>query len=167
MHRNSFVIISDSRSALQVVEHYDSTHPLINKVVYWLHGLHYRRKTVCLCCSNVGVLGNEPADRQADVAVRDASNTEVPCRGWYPIIQSNVKHKWNEQWLAIGTNKLKSQVLDRRVPKSPLFAALAIPPNTMWTGLCRKCSLKIAGRLMIFAGLYSNSVCRKLEGLIA
>ena len=48
VHRDSFVIISDSRSALQVVEHYDSTHPLIHKVIHWLHKLHRRGKTLFL-----------------------------------------------------------------------------------------------------------------------
>ena len=39
VRRDSFVIISDSRSALQVVEHCYSTHPLIHKMVHWRHRL--------------------------------------------------------------------------------------------------------------------------------
>ena len=106
LHRDSFVIISDSRSALQVVEHYDSTHPLIHKVIHWLHRLHRCGKTVyfCWCPSHVGVLGN----KSAAAAALDASNSEVPFRDWYPIIRSRVKHKWKDEWLAIGTNKLRS-----------------------------------------------------------
>ena len=96
-----------------MVEHYDSTHPLIHKVIHWLHRLHRRGKTVyfCWCPSHVGVLGNESADRLAAAAALDASNAsnaELPFHDWYPIIRSRVKHKWKDEWLAIGTNKLRS-----------------------------------------------------------
>ena len=110
VRRDCFVIISHSRSALQVVEHYNSTHLLIHKVVHWLHRLHLRGKTCCFCwCSpHVGVLGNENADRRASAAALDVSNAEVQFRDWYPIIQFRVKHKWNDECLAVGTNKLRS-----------------------------------------------------------
>ena len=55
VRRDSFVIISNSCCALQVVEHYDSTHPLIHKVVHWLHRLHLCGKTVlCLLVPKMG-----------------------------------------------------------------------------------------------------------------
>ena len=85
-----------------MVEQYDSTHPLIHKKVHWLHGQHLRGEDF------VGVLGNENADRLATADVLDASNAEVPFWDWYPIIQSRVNHKWKDDWLAIGTNKLRS-----------------------------------------------------------
>ena len=85
VRRDSFVIISDSRSALQVVEHFDYTYPLIHKVVHWLHRLHLHGKTVCFwwCPSHVGILVNETADRLATAPTLDASNAskiEVPNR---------------------------------------------------------------------------------------
>ena len=69
------------------------------------------RLCFCWCPSHVGVLGNESADRLAAAAALDASNAsnaEVPFWDWYPIIRSRVKHKWKDEWLAIGTNKLRS-----------------------------------------------------------
>ena len=111
VHSDSFVIFSDSRSALQVVEHYDSTHPLIHKVIHWLPRRQFRGKTVYFCwCPSHGVLGNESADRlaaSAALVASNASNAEVPFRDWYPIIQFRLKHKKNE-WLTVGTNRLTS-----------------------------------------------------------
>ena len=57
-----------------------------------------------LCPSHVGVLGNEAAAAAYDSSI--TSFTEVPLKDCYPMIQSKVKHKWKDEWLAIGTNKL-------------------------------------------------------------
>ena len=44
IHDCEFVIFCDSRSALHVVEHYDSTHPLICKIVRWLIRLERKKQ---------------------------------------------------------------------------------------------------------------------------
>ena len=112
MHSGTFVIFCDSRSALQVVDHYESTHPLIRKIVVWLIKLQRKGKQIklCWCPAHVGIPGNERADEIAtEMARSDAvvSNDEIPYRDWYPVIRQKIKEKWAEEWLQIETNKLR------------------------------------------------------------
>ena len=112
VNTNSFVLFCDSRSALQVVEHYDSTHPLISKIVTWLLRLERKGKYVqfCWCPSHVGITGNEKADQVArTAAVEDIQtcNDEIPYRDWYPIIKRKISERWSQQWQETRGNKLR------------------------------------------------------------
>ena len=111
-HGGSLVIFCDSRSALQVVDHYDSTHPLIRKIVVWLIKLQKKGKYIkfCWCPAHVGIAGNERADQIAtNIARSDSiiSNDETPYRDWYPVIRHRIKEQWTDQWLQVEANKLR------------------------------------------------------------
>ena len=111
-HSDRFVIFCDSLSALQVVDHYESTHPLINKIINWLNKLQRKGKVIkfCWCPAHVGIPGNERADKLATEIARSntaISNDEAPYRDWYPIIRQKIREKWAEEWLGVGMNKLR------------------------------------------------------------
>ena len=108
----NFVIFSDSKSAVQVTQHYDSTHPLVNKIISKLLKIRERSKNVtfCWCPGHVGVPGNERADRVAVAAASsngEPANDVVPYRDWYPIIKQRMKEKWTEEWRRVEHNKLR------------------------------------------------------------
>jgi len=110
--RENFIIFCDSRSALSVVEHYDSTHPLVSKIVRWLLLMRNKNKIVnfCWCPAHVGITGNEAADGEATsatVSELEVSNQQIPYRDWYPIIKRKIREKWNAEWTVICGNKLR------------------------------------------------------------
>ena len=47
-HPSSYVVFCDSQSAFQAVDHHESIHPLIAKIVKWLVLLHCEHKTAGL-----------------------------------------------------------------------------------------------------------------------
>ena len=113
--QSAFTIFCDSRSALNVVDHYDSTHPLIAKITIWLIKLTARNKRVkfCWCPAHVGITGNEEADAKAkSIAERDipAANNALPYRDWYPMIKTKMKLTWGEEWRNVAHNKLRTTV---------------------------------------------------------
>ena len=116
IHDSEFVLFCDSRSALHVVEHYDSTHPLISKIVRWIIRLERENKCVhfCWCPSHVGIAGNENADIEATAACRSdmpVNNDYLPYRDWYPAIRDKVRETWQNEWMMKQENKLR-QVKD-------------------------------------------------------
>ena len=111
-HHQNFVIYCDSQSALHVVEHYESTHPIINKIIITLIKLQRSNKTInfCWCPSHVGIAGNEAADREAISAAEGTlprANNMIPYRDWYPIIKRKIRESWNLEWQNIAGNKLR------------------------------------------------------------
>ena len=112
IQRNEFVIYCDSQSALRVVDHYESTHPLICKIIIWIMKLEKRDKSVsfCWCPAHVGIPGNEAADNAAGTAIEsntEPNNQETPYRDWYPIIREEVRQTWSEEWQNVEHNKLR------------------------------------------------------------
>lgn len=112
IQRSRFLIQCDSRSVLQSIRHFNSTHPLVIKVLVQLYQLKTQQKSVqfCWCPSHVGILGNEAADR----AATDAANSNLPihsdrlpAKDWYPHIKRRVNEQWNERWRAVTGNKLR------------------------------------------------------------
>lgn len=105
-------IFCDSQSAIKVIEHYDTNHPIIAKIITKLLDLQQKGKkiTVCWCPSHIGIAGNERADREATSALQSnlpVSNNVLPCRDWYPIIKKEIKRTWNAEWQMIQGNKLR------------------------------------------------------------
>ena len=67
----SFTIISDSISAMQAIEQYNSVHPILSSIQDWLIRVGSRNKRVKLCWSRspINITGNEKADREVRNAV--------------------------------------------------------------------------------------------------
>ena len=67
----NFAIISDSISALQAIEQYNSDHPIVSSIQDWLIRVGSRKKRVKLCWSpsHINITGNEKADKEASNTV--------------------------------------------------------------------------------------------------
>lgn len=99
---NSFMIFSDSRSALSALESFTlSVNPLVLSAVEWLYLLNNRGYHVGFCWvpGHVGVDGNERADRHArEAAARPAPDSPVPCTDMFPAVRVAILHSWQERW---------------------------------------------------------------------
>ena len=113
IHQEEFILLCDSRSALSVLLHYDSTHPLISRIVRYVIKLQRMNKKIqfCWCPSHVDIPGNEKADKMAVEAASQntpITNVKIPYRDWYTIIKRKVRDMWREEWSNVNTNKLRS-----------------------------------------------------------
>lgn len=111
-HREKFLILSDSTSAIETTNHYTTTHPLISEIIKLLISLQQSNKEIqfCWCPSHVGIIGNEAADRGATEASNSnapVNTVQLPHKDWYPIIKQKMKNKWQEQWTNLEGNKLR------------------------------------------------------------
>ena len=109
----NFIIFSDSRSVLHAIQIYNSSHPVVVKIMAWLVRLAARQKVVQLCWvpSHVGIEQNEKADKEANIVANSQSaifyNT-IPHKDYYAVYKRTVKSKWQEEWQNITGNKLRS-----------------------------------------------------------
>ena len=104
---SSFVIFSDSRSALSALQSFTSAslHPLILSILEWLYLLQGKGSRVSFCWvpAHVGVPGNERADVLAgDAATRLPPRSPVPFRDVFPLIRLAVLTCWQERWEVHG-----------------------------------------------------------------
>jgi hypothetical protein len=111
--QGNFTIFIDSKSVLDAIQAYNSTHPFIGEVLTILLRLVREHKYVKLCWvpGHVGVSGNERADHEAkQVAGTNVEplNLMVPCRDYYPVIKTAVRRLWQQEWNNTVNNKLKS-----------------------------------------------------------
>ena len=71
-----------------------------------------KRKYVAFCWvpSHIGITKNEEADTHAKSAVHDLaiSNKSLPYSDYYSVIDSALKKKWQDKWLSITRNKLRT-----------------------------------------------------------
>ena len=113
INQQEFIIFCDSRSALSITMHYDSTHSLISKIIRYCLKLKRMNKKVqfCWCPSHVDIPGNEKADKMAtEVATSNCQviNQKTPYRDWYSIIKRKVREAWSEEWRDVEANKLRT-----------------------------------------------------------
>ena len=107
---NSFVVYSDSRSALQSVCDPFCDHPMVVEI-HRYHLLSARGKTISFCWvpSHVEVAGNEEADRAARGAVRGVVHDQVlPHKDFFPHFRRKLFDQWRTSWTSLGNNKLRT-----------------------------------------------------------
>ena len=111
MKEVNFIIFSNSRSVLQVLESFNPLNPLILDILEWLFLIEQRGQTVSFCWvpAHVGVQGNELADNLA----KEASLTKtpqkyfLPFRDYNPLIKSAVENLWQFCWDQELSNKMR------------------------------------------------------------
>ena len=109
---SSFVIFSDSLSALTILQSCLVSHPLVLKILEWLFRLSVKKKSVQFCWvpSHVGIPGNERVDALARSATvsRTASTYPLPASDYFTAFSDLIYHRWQLSWSTIRTNKLSS-----------------------------------------------------------
>ena len=113
-HHRSFVIFTDSKSATQKLQDYNTTHPLAYKIIHKLLHLRDRNKFVVVCWrpSHVGIKGKYDA---ADKAARAKALSNDLCdecpvfyKDYFPIIRCRRLDLWAEKWRDLNNNKFRT-----------------------------------------------------------
>jgi len=111
---DQFTVFSDSKSALEAIQHYNSSHPIVNDILSWLIRLAARRKNIRFCWvpAHVGVTGNELADsaaRRVSTSNSEIYNASLPHRDYYAAIRKSCRQHWAASWTDTNeANKLRS-----------------------------------------------------------
>nr|XP_053627800.1 uncharacterized protein LOC128685341 [Cherax quadricarinatus] len=109
---SSFVVVSDSLSALQAIQKFDTPHPLVLRIQLWLHRIFTKHKDIVFCWvpGHVDVQGNEQADTAARSAVHDlpVSYRGIPFTDYFAAISSHLHTRWQQRWSTMLGNKLQS-----------------------------------------------------------
>jgi ribonuclease HI len=107
----NYTVFSDSQAALCALKHFNSPHPLVQKILATLQLILCRGKSVSFCWvpAHVGIQGNECADREARAAASlVAPNRPIPYRDYFPYIRKTFMNAWQNAWDALPiTNKLR------------------------------------------------------------
>ena len=97
-----FVIFSDSKSALEVIDNQESNNPLVIELLDALQFLQSSGFEIKFCWvpSHVGITGNEKADKEAKNALdKDQTcNSKIPSTDFIPLVKSFIRSKWQNQW---------------------------------------------------------------------
>ena len=108
--QKDFTILSDSKSVLQALGHFNSFNPLIIEILEWLQLSQSCGQSVsfCWCPAHVGVGGNEKADVLAKMAVSRLNiiKCHLPLNDFYPCIRSAFQDLWQFCW-DLETQKMK------------------------------------------------------------
>ena len=107
----SYVVFSDSLSALQAITNSFCIHPIVLQIHHWLYIVSNRGYAVDFCWvpAHVNVSGNERADREAAIALLSdlpVPSRPLPVRDYYPLFRSALFHSWNQLWADQTNNKL-------------------------------------------------------------
>ena len=112
LHSNNFIIVSDSRSALQALQGDDLQNPMIMSLKEKLHLIRTETDKVIKFMwvpSHTGIKGNEVADTKAKEAATKlhvAPNQTVPYSDFKCLINPFIKKKWQSSWDDQSENKL-------------------------------------------------------------
>ncbi|CAF4043758.1 unnamed protein product [Rotaria magnacalcarata] len=107
----SFVIYSDSLSAIQTLTSLRHKNPLIMKIQQWLFFIAAKHKKVCFCWvpGHTGVAGNELADAAAKAAVNSpTTQLQIPHSDFKHTFRKYALDQWQEKWDSFPNNKLKT-----------------------------------------------------------
>ena len=111
----SFVIYSDSKSILESLNNYNSSHPLVQNTQEWLFRISCWHKSVSFCWvpAHVGIHGNERADRKAKISCnqREINVKAGPHIDMKQPIHNYILRKWQERWsspLLANNKKLRA-----------------------------------------------------------
>ena len=113
-NNNTFVIYSDSQSALKAITDYTSKHPIVMKIHNWLVHLFTKHKEVSFCWvpSHINIQGNELADKAAKEAAEAANDPiifkQIPHKDYYAMIRSILLTDWQSNWNSVNHNKLRT-----------------------------------------------------------
>ena len=97
----TFVIYSDSLSALQAVLRYNSKNPHVQEIQQWLYRLHSRKKEVSFCWSpgHVGIGGNEHVDKLAKQSISGpVIEHAMNYKELRPLVRKIVCEDWQKKW---------------------------------------------------------------------
>ena len=108
----SFVICTDSMSALQTILRFSPSHPIAQEIHVALRSLHMRGVKIIFMWvpGHMGILGNEKADRAAKEALSESEleTLLVPAEDLKVAWKNVVLNEWKEHWIAQTGNKLRS-----------------------------------------------------------
>ena len=106
---NRWVIVTDSKSALQAIEGQKWQNPLIRNILDVYENLHERNDIVfCWVPSHVGIKGNELADRHAKLALTlPPGNRHIPFTDSRCGIRQFIMNRWQATWQNATSNKLR------------------------------------------------------------
>ena len=104
-----FVICSDSKSALQAIEHKRLEDPRILDIFMILIHLDHKQIVFCWIPSHIDIKGNDKADSFAKKALaKEITDYTLPYQDFKPLINDFISHCWQLRWNACESNKLHS-----------------------------------------------------------
>ena len=98
----NFVILSDSTSVLQAIEHFNTTQPIVLEILEWIYLIKNRGCNISLCWSpaHVGIQGNERADALAKAASGNINvvRCPLPASDMFSVIKLAITNAWQFSW---------------------------------------------------------------------
>ena len=111
LDRGNFVIFTDSKSVLESLEIFNSTHPLVIDILEWVFLANCRGRFISFCRvpAHVGIQGNEEADKLAKEAALNIrpANIALPYRDLFPVVREVFRHAWQFYWDLEVNNKMR------------------------------------------------------------
>ena len=110
-NRRNITIFTDSLSCLIAIQHYQTEHSIITRI---LNMLHYTSQTVNLCWipSHCNVLGNEQADRIAkrSLELNTIKNINIPRKEFMKAYKILIYNQWQRQYDLLDKYKIKEKL---------------------------------------------------------